>query len=49
MVSTNMYGRGVDFERVNVVFNYDMPSNETTYLHRYASLFLFPFLYPSWF
>lgn len=34
MVTTNMYGRGVDFERVNVVFNYDMPSNETTYLHR---------------
>jgi len=34
MVTTNMYGRGVDFERVNVVFNYDMPENETTYLHR---------------
>jgi ATP-dependent RNA helicase UAP56/SUB2 len=34
MVSTNMYGRGVDFERVNVVFNYDMPSSEITYLHR---------------
>jgi len=34
MVVTNMYGRGVDFERVNVVFNYDMPENETDYLHR---------------
>jgi ATP-dependent RNA helicase UAP56/SUB2 len=34
MVTTNMYGRGVDFERVNVVVNYDMPENETTYLHR---------------
>jgi ATP-dependent RNA helicase UAP56/SUB2 len=34
MVTTNMYGRGVDFERVNVVFNYDMPNNEITYLHR---------------
>jgi len=34
MVTTNMYGRGVDFERVNVVFNYDMPQDETTYLHR---------------
>jgi ATP-dependent RNA helicase UAP56/SUB2 len=34
MVVTNMYGRGVDFERVNVVFNYDMPGDETTYLHR---------------
>lgn len=27
-------GRGVDFERVNVVINYDMPENEDTYLHR---------------
>jgi len=34
MVTTNMYGRGVDFERVNVVFNYDMPNDENTYLHR---------------
>jgi ATP-dependent RNA helicase UAP56/SUB2 len=34
MVVTNMYGRGVDFERVNVVFNYDMPDSEVTYLHR---------------
>jgi len=34
MVTTNMYGRGVDFERVNVVVNYDMPENEVTYLHR---------------
>merc|ERR1712023_453339 len=28
LVSTDMYGRGVDFEKVNVVINYDMP--ETT-------------------
>jgi len=34
MVTTNVYGRGVDFERVNVVFNYDMPTEEITYLHR---------------
>jgi ATP-dependent RNA helicase UAP56/SUB2 len=34
MVSTNLFGRGVDFERVNVVFNYDMPADEDTYLHR---------------
>jgi len=34
MVSTNLFGRGVDFERVNVVFNYDMPEDEDTYLHR---------------
>jgi ATP-dependent RNA helicase UAP56/SUB2 len=34
MVATNLFGRGVDFERVNVVFNYDMPADEITYLHR---------------
>jgi len=34
MVATNLFGRGVDFERVNVVINYDMPENSDTYLHR---------------
>jgi len=34
MVATNLFGRGVDFERVNVVVNYDMPDEEVTYLHR---------------
>jgi len=34
LISTNLFGRGVDFERVNVVINYDMPEEEDTYLHR---------------
>lgn len=34
MVSTNLFGRGIDIERVNVVINYDMPENSDTYLHR---------------
>jgi len=34
MVSTNIFGRGIDIERVNVVFNYDMPDGADTYLHR---------------
>jgi len=41
LVSTDMYGRGVDFEKVNVVINYDMPestehnpSAADCYLHR---------------
>ena len=34
MVATNIFGRGIDIERVNVVFNYDMPSEADTYLHR---------------
>jgi len=34
MVTTNLLGRGVDFERVNLVINYDMPPTEDAYLHR---------------
>eukprot|EP01104_Vermistella_antarctica_P004089 TRINITY_DN145_c0_g1_i1.p1 TRINITY_DN145_c0_g1~~TRINITY_DN145_c0_g1_i1.p1 ORF type:complete len:396 (+),score=153.05 TRINITY_DN145_c0_g1_i1:1225-2412(+) len=34
MVATNLFGRGIDIERVNVVVNYDMPENPDTYLHR---------------
>ena len=34
MVATNLFGRGIDVERVNVVVNYDMPENADTYLHR---------------
>eukprot|EP01127_Copromyxa_protea_P000221 TRINITY_DN10197_c0_g1_i1.p1 TRINITY_DN10197_c0_g1~~TRINITY_DN10197_c0_g1_i1.p1 ORF type:complete len:423 (-),score=124.68 TRINITY_DN10197_c0_g1_i1:138-1406(-) len=34
MVATDIFGRGVDFERVNVVINYDMPEGEDAYLHR---------------
>lgn len=36
MVSTNLFGRGMDIERVNIVFNYDMPEDTDTYLHRVA-------------
>jgi len=34
LIATNLFGRGVDFERVNVVINYDMPEDEDTYHHR---------------
>jgi len=27
MVATDIFGRGIDVERVNIVVNYDMPSN----------------------
>ncbi|XP_038628945.1 ATP-dependent RNA helicase DDX39A [Tachyglossus aculeatus] len=36
LVTTNLFGRGMDIERVNVVFNYDMPEDSDTYLHRVA-------------
>lgn len=34
LVSTDVFARGVDIERVNIVVNYDMPENSDTYLHR---------------
>lgn len=34
LVATNIISRGIDIERVNVVFNYDMPDDTDTYLHR---------------
>mmetsp|Transcript_8025 Transcript_8025/g.15773 ORF Transcript_8025/g.15773 Transcript_8025/m.15773 type:complete len:221 (+) Transcript_8025:1184-1846(+) len=34
LVSTDIFARGVDFERVNIVINYDSPKDADTYLHR---------------
>ena len=34
MVATDIFGRGIDIERVNIVFNYDMPDSSDQYLHR---------------
>lgn len=41
LVSTDLFARGVDFAKINIVFNYDMPETSTekgdaidTYLHR---------------
>ena len=31
LVATNLFGRGIDIERVNIVFNYDMPEDSDTY------------------
>jgi len=36
LVATNLFGRGMDIERVNIVFNYDMPEGSDMYLHRVA-------------
>jgi len=33
-VTTDVFARGVDIERVNIVINYDMPIDSDTYLHR---------------
>merc|ERR1711937_1116085 len=34
LVSTDVWGRGIDIERVNIVINYDMPQVSDMYLHR---------------
>mmetsp|Transcript_24817 Transcript_24817/g.27129 ORF Transcript_24817/g.27129 Transcript_24817/m.27129 type:complete len:333 (+) Transcript_24817:456-1454(+) len=34
LVSTDLFGRGIDIERVNVVINYDFPEDSDQYLHR---------------
>jgi len=36
LVATNLMGRGIDIERVNIVINYDMPDSSELYLHRVA-------------
>ena len=40
LVATNLFGRGMDIERVNIVFNYDMPEDSDTYLHRVRTIFI---------
>jgi len=34
MVATDLFGRGIDIERVNIVINYDMAADSDSYLHR---------------
>ena len=34
MVASELYGRGVDFLKVNTVINYDMPNTSEAYIHR---------------
>eukprot|EP00953_Heterococcus_sp_UTEX-ZZ885_P030728 16213-Heterococcus_DN1.PRE.2 len=34
LVSTDLVGRGIDIERVNIVVNYDFPDKSDQYLHR---------------
>jgi len=34
LVATDLFARGIDIERVNIVINYDIPEDADTYLHR---------------
>lgn len=42
LVATDLVGRGIDIERVNIVINYDMPDSADTYLHRVSCIFTSP-------
>lgn len=33
-MSTDVFGRGIDIERINLAINYDMPADADSYLHR---------------
>lgn len=33
-VATDVFGRGIDIERINLAINYDMPPDADSYLHR---------------
>jgi len=34
MVATDVFGRGIDIEKINIVINFDMPNESDQYLHR---------------
>lgn len=34
LITTNVFGRGVDVEKVNMVINYDFPKTSYDYMHR---------------
>ncbi len=37
LVATDLFERGMNIERVNIVFNYDIPEDADTYLCRVCS------------
>lgn len=39
MVSTDIFGRGVDIDKVDFVVNYDLPLTSDAYLHRVIIFF----------
>jgi ATP-dependent RNA helicase UAP56/SUB2 len=40
LVATDLFGRGIDIERVNVVINYDFPDDSDQFLHRVVRIWL---------
>ena len=34
LIATDIFARGMDFAKVNLVINYDFPQNNAAYIHR---------------
>ena len=34
LVSTDLLGRGIDIQQVNLIINYDLPTQKEKYIHR---------------
>ena len=34
LISTDLLGRGIDIQQVNLIINYDMPNDTAKYIHR---------------
>ena len=34
LISTDLLGRGIDIQQVNLVINYDLPTDTSQYIHR---------------
>lgn len=34
LISTDLLGRGIDIQQVNLIINYDMPNDPSKYIHR---------------
>ena len=34
MISTDLLGRGIDIQQVNLIINYDLPNDTAKYIHR---------------
>ena len=34
LVSTDLLGRGIDIQQVNLIINFDMPNDTSKYIHR---------------
>ena len=34
LITTDLLGRGIDVQQVNLIINYDLPTKKETYIHR---------------